>query len=92
MTEFTSGVRKSQLASTTPGGEGASLPILAAFVIVHPVPVLLPLHRLLGGHIASRYLVLVSCEGGEDFFLLAPRHFDEVKGAPKLSRDLVEFI
>jgi hypothetical protein len=36
----------------------------------------------LRGHIASRYLVLVSCEGGEDFFFLAPRDFDEVKGAP----------
>ncbi len=34
------------------------------------------------GHIASRYLVLVSGEGGEDFFFLARRDFDEVKGAP----------
>ena len=32
------------------------------------------------------------CEGGEDFFLLAARHFGEVKGAPKLGRDLVEFV
>ena len=44
----------------------------------------------LDGESASRDLVLVSCEGGEDFFLLAPRHFDEVKRAPKLGRDFIE--
>ena len=51
-----------------------------------------PRHRLIDGHISSRYLVLVSCKGGEDFFLLAPRHSDKVKGAPKLGRDLIEFV
>jgi hypothetical protein len=30
---------------------------------------------------ASRNLAFVSCEGGEDFFLLASRHFDEVQSA-----------
>ena len=34
----------------------------------------------------------MSCKGGENFFLLAPRDFDEVKGASKFSRDLVEFV
>ena len=34
----------------------------------------------------------MSCKGGKDFFLLAPRHFDEVKSAAKLGRDLVEFV
>src|SRR6476469_8612899 len=41
---------------------------------------------------SSRYLVLVSCKGGEDFFLLAPRYFDDVKRAPKLGRHLFEFV
>src|SRR6478609_8176367 len=44
------------------------------------------------GHICSRYLVLVSGKGGEDFFPLPTRHFDEVKGAPKFGGDLVEFV
>jgi hypothetical protein len=48
--------------------------------------------RLVDAHMSSRYLVLVSCKGGEDFFLLALRHFNDVKGAPKLGRDLVEFV
>ena len=45
-----------------------------------------------GDHSASRYLVLVSGKGGEDVFLLATGHFEEVKGASKLGRDLVEFL
>src|SRR4030095_10756519 len=41
-------------------------------------------------HVASRYL-LMRCEGCKDFPLLARRYFEEVKGAPKLGRYLVEF-
>src|SRR5687768_6201799 len=41
---------------------------------------------------ASRNLALVSCEGGEDFFLLASRHLDEVQRAPEFRSDLVEFL
>ena len=41
--------------------------------------------------VASRYLVLMRCEGGEDFSLLTRRHFGEVKAAPQLGRHLVEF-
>ena len=48
--------------------------------------------RLSRRHITRRYLVLVSCESGEDFSLLARRDFDEVKSASKFSRDLVEFV
>jgi hypothetical protein len=41
---------------------------------------------------ASRDLAFVSCEGGEDFFLLASRHFDEVQRAAEFRRDLVKFL
>ncbi len=41
--------------------------------------------------VASRYLALMGCEGGEDFSLLASRHFGPVKGAPEHGRDLVKF-
>ncbi len=41
--------------------------------------------------VACRYLLLMRCEGGEDFSLLPRRHFGEVKAAPQLGRYLVEF-
>jgi hypothetical protein len=41
---------------------------------------------------ASCHLALVSCEGGEDFFLLASRHFDEVQRAAEFRSDLVKFL
>jgi hypothetical protein len=41
---------------------------------------------------ASGNLAFVGCEGGEDFFLLASRHFDEVQRAAEFRSDLVEFL
>jgi hypothetical protein len=52
-----------------------------------PVPNSLRCHS----HVARRDLVLVRREGTEDFSLLARRHFEGVKGAPELGRDLVKF-
>src|SRR4029450_10492771 len=42
-------------------------------------------------HGASRYLLFMRREGGEDFSLLALRDFGKVKAAPQLGRYLVEF-
>ena len=41
--------------------------------------------------VTSRYFFLMRRESGEDFSLLARRHFGEVKAAPQLGRYLVEF-
>jgi hypothetical protein len=41
---------------------------------------------------ASRNLAFVRCEGGEDFFLLASRHFDEVQRTAEFRSDLVKFL
>ena len=41
---------------------------------------------------ARRHLAFVSCEGGENFFLLASRHIDEVQRAAEFRSDLVEFL